>query len=152
MESAHAYALRLLAARPYSVRDLRRRLARREYSAEESDQTVDRLCASGLLDDARYAEQFARSRLVNDAASPRRVVQMLVRYGVERGIAERAAASVVREEEVDVRAAAERVARKKMSSLGDLEPRVARRRLYAFLARRGFDVDVIRGTVLRVLT
>jgi hypothetical protein len=36
--------------------------------------------------------------------------------------------------------------------LGDLEPLVLRRRLFAFLARRGYDLDEIKGVVSRVLS
>ena len=41
----------------------------------------------------------------------------------------------------------ERVAQKKLTQLGDLEPIVLRRRLFAFLARRGYDVDEIKRVV-----
>jgi len=41
----------------------------------------------------------------------------------------------------------ERVARKKLAQLGDLEPVVLRRRLFAFLARRGYDLDEIKRMV-----
>jgi SOS response regulatory protein OraA/RecX len=42
------------------------------------------------------------------------------------------------------------VAKKKLAQLGDLEPLVLRRRLFAFLARRGYDVDEIKGVVSRL--
>ena len=44
----------------------------------------------------------------------------------------------------------ERVAKKKLAQLGDLEPLVLRRRLFAFLARRGYDVDEINAVVSRL--
>ena len=44
----------------------------------------------------------------------------------------------------------ERVAKKKLAQLGDLEPLVLRRRLFAFLARRGYDLDEIKAVVTRL--
>jgi regulatory protein len=146
-ESAHSYALKLLAMRGYSTRDLRRKLERRDYSPDESAQTVESLMRSGLLDDARFAEQYARSRMVNDSASPRRVVQLLSRYGIPRALAEQAVTRVIETEQLEPSASAEALARKKAVSLKGLEPAVARRRLFAYLARRGFDLEHIRSAV-----
>ena len=44
----------------------------------------------------------------------------------------------------------DRVAKKKLVQLGDLEPLVLRRRLFAFLARRGYDLDEIKAVVTRL--
>lgn len=150
-ESAHSYGLRLLAMRAYSVRDLGRKLQRRGYHDEEVSETVASFTASGLLDDERFAGQYARSRIVNDSAAPRRVIQLLGRYGIPRGLAEQAVARTIEEEELDPADSAELLARKKAATLTGLDPAVARRRLYGYLARRGFDVDHIRGAVATVL-
>ncbi|HUR92469.1 MAG TPA: regulatory protein RecX [Gemmatimonadaceae bacterium] len=145
--SPHEYALRLLTARSYTVRDLRRKLVQREYPPEEVTATVERLERSGLLDDASYAERFARGKLVNESASQRRVAQLLVRKGIASDTVTAAMQRVVETEEVDAAAAVEKVARKKLQTLAGLDPRVARQRLFAFLARRGYDVDEIKRTV-----
>jgi len=41
----------------------------------------------------------------------------------------------------------EQVARKKLRSLGRLDPQSRNRRLWAFLARRGYDADHIRRAI-----
>lgn len=145
--SPHEYALRLLTARSYTVRDLRRKLVQREYAAEEVATTIERLERSGLLDDASYAERFARGKLVNENASKRRVTQLLVRKGIAPELAAEATARVIEIEEVDAAASIEKVARKKLQTLTGLDPRVARQRLFAFLARRGYDLDDIKQAV-----
>ena len=142
--SPHEYALRLLTARSYTVRDLRRKLVQREYPAEEVAATIERLERSGLLDDVSYAERFARGKLVNEHASRRRVAQLLVRKGIAAEIVEDAIARVVETEEVDAAASIEKVARKKMQTLSGLDPRVIRQRLFAFLARRGYELEDIK--------
>jgi regulatory protein len=62
-------------------------------------------------------------------------------------VAVEAIGDVFEEEAVDQRAIVEEAARKKLRSLSGLEPAVQRRRLYAFLARRGYDLDDIRAAV-----
>jgi regulatory protein len=137
----------LLTARSYTVRDLRRKLVQREYPPEEVTATIERLERSGLLDDASYAERFARGKLVNESASRRRVAQLLVRKGIDPDVVQDAIARVVETEDVDAAAAIEKVARKKLQTLSGLDPRVARQRLFAFLARRGYDLEDIKRTV-----
>ncbi len=143
-------ALDLLSARPYTVRQLRRKLLQKEVPATEADATVARLLGAGLLDDTRYALAYARSKLVGQGASVRRIEQDLARKGVAAEISKQAIADVVVEEEVDTRALIERVARKKLASMGDLDPVVLRRRLFAFLARRGYELDEIRDAVAAI--
>ncbi|HJP85919.1 MAG TPA: regulatory protein RecX [Gemmatimonadaceae bacterium] len=145
--SAYNYALNLLAARPYSTRGLQKKLIQKEYSAADADDAVRRLVSAGLLDDAKYAEQYARSKMLATGASKRRLTQDLYRKGIKGDIASTAIDNVVADEEIDTSAMIERVARKKLAQLGDLEPLVLRRRLFAFLARRGYDVDEIKRVV-----
>jgi len=129
---------------------LQRKLVQKEYSADEVREAVDRLLENGLLNDARYAEQYARSKILSTGASKRRLQQDLYRKGIKADIATEAIASVMDQEEVDPAAVIERVAKKKLAQLGDLEPLVLRRRLFAFLARRGYDLDEIKAVVTRL--
>ncbi|MEO8192507.1 MAG: regulatory protein RecX [Gemmatimonadales bacterium] len=148
--SAHDYALTLLSARAYTRRDLRRKLAQKEFDPADIDAVMERLEASGLLNDERYAAEYARQKLVSGGMSVRRVELDLARKGIARDVARAAAASVVEEEHLDAKASVERAARKKLLSLGDLDHQVKRRRLFAYLARRGFELDDIKQAVDRV--
>ena len=145
--SAYSRALDLLSARPYTVRQLRRKLVQKEIAADEVEAAIERLLGAGLLDDSRYALAYARSKLAGPGASVRRIGQDLARKGVAAEISKQAIALVVEEEDVDTRAVIERVARKKVATMGDLDSVVLRRRLFAFLARRGYELDEIRDVV-----
>jgi len=145
--SAYNYALNLLSARPYSVKALHRKLIQKEYPAADADDAIRRLVDAGLLDDAKFAEQYARSKILSTGASKRRLQQDLYRKGIKPDVATNAIDNVVVDEEIDTAAVVERVARKKLAQLGDLEPLVLRRRLFGFLARRGYDVDEIKRVV-----
>ena len=140
----------MLSARPYTVRQMRRKLIQKEVRADEADAVIERLLGAGLLDDERYALAYARSKLVGQGSSARRISQDLTRKGVSAEVSKQAIEQVVVDEEVDTHAVIERVARKKLASMGDLEPVVLRRRLFAFLARRGYELDEIREVVAAV--
>ena len=148
--SAYNYALNLLSARPYATRALHRKLIQKQYSAADADDAIRRLVDNGLLDDAKYAEQYARSKMLSTGTSKRRVQQDLFRKGIKGDVATNAIASVIEEDEIDPAAVIERVAKKKLAQMGDLEPLVLRRRLFSFLARRGYDVDEIKRVVSRL--
>jgi regulatory protein len=145
-------ALDLLSARPYTVWQLRRKLLGKEVPASEVDAVIARLAGAGLLDDGKYALAYARSKLAGQGASARRIGQELARKGVDAELAKEAIATVIADEQIDMRAVVERVARKKVALMGDMEPTVVKRRLFAFLARRGYDLDEIRAAVAVVMT
>jgi regulatory protein len=77
----------------------------------------------------------------------RRIKQELARKGVSADLSGSAIDQVFMDEDVDTRAVIQRVAKKRLASMGDLEPIVLRRRLYAFLARRGYELDEIQSVV-----
>ena len=145
-------ALNMIALRARSAAELRRLLVRKAEMPEYVDVAVERLLRAGFLDDASFARQFARSKALGAGLSRRRVQQELARKGVPRDIAEAAISEVFSEEDVDEEGTLERVARKKMKSLSGLDSTVQRRRLYSFLARRGYDSDDIARTLRTILS
>ena len=144
-------ALNLLAFQARSARDLRRRLVQKGEPAEHVDRAIERLTAQGLLDDAQFARQLARSKVASQGASRRRLQQEMFKRGVAREVADEAIAEVYEDEQVDEGVLVEEVARKKVRSLAGLDPEARRRRLYAFLARRGYEGEAIRRAMRAVL-
>lgn len=149
--SAWDYALGLVAAREYTAHGLRRKLLQKEYPPEEIDSTLERLLSSKLVDDARYAAEFVRQKLVLRGAAARRVRQELLRKGIDAPTVDESIAHVMSYEDVDQEAAIERMAVKKAASLGDIDERVKRQRLFSFLARKGYEVDDIKRVIGRVM-
>jgi regulatory protein len=137
-------ALNMLAFRARSSAELARLLVRKGEPKELVERAVGRLQEQGLLDDAAFAQSFTRSKVLGARQSKRRVQQGLAKKGVARDVSDAAIATVFEEEGVDQSAVVEAAARKKLRSLVRLEPAVRRRRLYAFLARRGYDADDVR--------
>ena len=69
------------------------------------------------------------------------------RIWVANDVAERALEELGEEEGIDPSASIHRVAAKKWKALAQLDDFTRRRRLYAFLARRGFNPDEIRSAM-----
>jgi len=143
-------AVAMLAARGRASAELRRLLVRKGEPADQVAAAIEKLTAEGYLDDAAYARQFAHSKLAGSGLSKRRLQQELGKRGVAREVAEQAVGDVFETEGVDESASIERVARKKLRSLGGVDEATRRRRLYSFLARRGYDADAI-GKVMRAI-
>ena len=133
-------ALNLLAFRARSARELRRRLVQKGESGERVDKVIERLRELGLVNDADFARQLARSK-VAAGASKRRLHQEMFRHGVDREIADQAVTDVFEEEGASDADSIERVARKKWRTLATMDPPTRRRRLAAFLSRRGYDSE-----------
>ena len=146
----YARSLDILARAPRSIRDLRRRLLLKGEQEADVEATVERLMAAGLLDDAAYARAFVRAKVSSQGFSRRRLQQELAKRGVARDIADAAIVEVLHDDNVDETANIDRVARKKLRTLSGLDPDTQRRRLFAFLARRGYDVDDVRAVVERL--
>ena len=140
-------ALAMLAARPRAARDLERMLVRKGEPAEHVAAAIQRLIALGILDDAQFARQFIRARIAGAGLSRRRLKTELWRRGVDRDVIDAALNEVIAEDEVDEDAQIAKVAAKKLRTLRSADPAVARRRLYAFLARRGYEGTAIRRVI-----
>ena len=143
-------AVDMLAARGRSRSDLRRQLLRKGEPPEAVDLALERLAQRGYLDDAGYARSFVRSKLLGGGHGRRRLQQELARKGVGRSTADEAIAEVIAEEDIDQSATIDRIAEKKLRALASLDEPTQKRRLYAFLTRRGYDPDEIRESLDRV--
>jgi regulatory protein len=137
-------AINMLAFRARSSAELARSLIRKGEPKELVEAAISRLREQGLLDDAAFAQSFTRAKVLGAQQSRRRVQQDLARKGVPREVSDAAIATVFEDEQVDQREIVEQAARKKLRTLKNVEPAVRRRRLYAFLARRGYDSEDVR--------
>jgi regulatory protein len=145
--STYDRALTLLEHRARSVDELRRKLVEKGAPRSEVEDVLTRLLDQNLLDDADFARQFARTKITGAGASRIRILQELRRKGVASEVAERALDDLGDAEGIDPGESIHRVAAKKWKTLGKLDDFTRRRRLYAFLARRGYNPDEIRGAM-----
>ena len=146
LEAAHRAALRALARRAHARLDLRRRLLQKQHPPAAVDGALERLAAQNLLDDARFAADYAGAKAAR-GRGPARLVQDLLTQGVDRRVAEDAVRTVLAAEGVDPASVVRALAEKRARQLAGLPPQVRKRRLAAFLARRGFQGPEVRAAV-----
>ncbi|HYR06980.1 MAG TPA: regulatory protein RecX [Longimicrobium sp.] len=139
---AREAALRLLAVRPRSAAELLRRLRMKGYEPEIGEEVIARLRDLGMIDDAAFAGMLVRDRVRLKPQGARRLANELRAKGVDEEIAHTAIRETMEGEDMDERELARRAAEKWSPRAGE-EPASARRRLHGYLARRGFDSDVI---------
>lgn len=140
-------AVELLAVRARSVRDLRLRLRRAGAVASQIEVVLERLVALGLLNDEEYARNLAHSRVVGGGVSKRRISQELQKRGVAREVADEAIGATLEDVELDEIGSARAAASKRLRALRTLDDATRRRRLYAFLARRGYESSIIARVI-----
>ncbi|HEX4273704.1 MAG TPA: RecX family transcriptional regulator, partial [Bryobacteraceae bacterium] len=65
-EELYEYAVKCLGARAYSSGDLKSKLRLRAAHPPDADAVISRLEDHGYLDDRRFAQSYASSRVEND--------------------------------------------------------------------------------------
>ena len=108
------YALRALGGRAHSSGELREKLRRRAARMGDVDDVVGRLKDAGYLDDRKYAESFAASRLSGEKFGSNRVTRDLRQRRVAPALAEQTVKKVFAE--VDEKDLIEEWIRKKYRS------------------------------------
>ncbi len=139
-----AAAVRLLAQRDHSRRELAQKLRQRfDYDTESLDFLLDRLEAIGYLDDLRYAQAFIRSSVARGRGS-QRVVHDLHERGVDNSLITQALA----EADIDW---CELAREQRIRKFGQALPAnyQERARQSRFLAGRGFSMDTIKAVFQR---
>lgn len=135
---AYTAALNLLARREVSTRQLRERLARRNYAADDIEQAIQRLTGDRTLDDHRFALASARMEATIKHRGRRRVLQKIQQQGVSGAMAKAAVDEVFGE--IDETALLDRaIARRLRDQTGrPLEPR-ALASVVRSLSGQGFE-------------
>ncbi len=136
-EAAYRTILRALHRRSHARADLARRLVRRGHAADAVEAALGRAEQHGFLDDAAFATHYVQTRSER-GRGPSRLTRDLLALGVARSTIERAVAERW-PPETDRAALPAALAARRAAQMGDLPRPVKRRRLLAFLARRGFN-------------
>ncbi|MCS7061821.1 MAG: RecX family transcriptional regulator [Anaerolineae bacterium] len=145
LEKAKQRAVDYIAYRPRSVQEVRRRLRKAGASDEVIDQVIISLRAAELLDDESFSRSWVESRLRNKPRSRRLIAHELRQKGVAQSAIEAAL------ERVDDAESAYQAALKRWPKVEAIQPAWQRRRkLSQYLARSGFDYDIIEEAVARV--
>jgi regulatory protein len=135
-------ALRALLRRAHSVHEMKKKLERRSDNKLLVELVMARLKENGLIDDARYAKQFARQRTENRKQGKFRVARDLRARGIpDRHIEPALVEAAQNTDEAAV--VRQRIERKLRSYRGELDEKKLAS-MYRSLLRAGFPTDVVR--------
>jgi regulatory protein len=148
-EAAYRTVLRALEIRSYAQSDLTRRLLRKGHPRGAVALAIDRATHLGLLDDAAFARNYVQTRAAR-GRGPSRLTRDLLSMGVGRTIIDQVLAAEW-PEGADRTSVPLALARKRAAQLGSLPRQTRRRRVVAYLARRGFTGRDINEIVDRVI-
>jgi regulatory protein len=146
VERAYERALKLIAVRPRSEAEVRRRLREKAVPDEALEAVLARLRRAGLVDDQAFAAYWVENRAAFRPKSRRALQAELRRKGVNDETLGQAL-EAANDAEAAYRVAARRA---RAASLRALPYPDFRRRLGGYLGRHGFDFEVIEAIVERV--
>jgi len=131
-------ALSLLELKPRTRKELEDILGRK-FNRSDVKSIIKELAGSGLVDDSKYAESWIENQLKKKPAGKATLVQRLIIRGIERKTAEQAIEKVMSgKNEIDL---AKIAAGKQIHRYAGLDSGTAKRRVFQFLLRQGFDCD-----------
>jgi len=133
----HAY--RFLSFRARSALEIRDYLLRKGYSASLVESALGRLEEYGYINDLEFARQFVASK---DDWGSERLKFELRRKGIDPAIIDKVMLSKSEERDRCVRVASEYLAKR-----GSKSDWAARRKLWAYLVRRGFSLDSVEAAM-----
>jgi regulatory protein len=137
-------AVKLLAAKPRSVGELRERLLEKLWTNEEIvDTVIEKLKEYKYLDDDQFARDLALSKLRQKPQGKRKLQQALSRKKLDREtLATALEAAFETMPETDL---IEIAIEKRIRIKGKPETRDETKKLYDFLMRQGFSFDLIKA-------
>jgi regulatory protein len=135
-------AVRALMRRAHSVHEMKQKLERRSNNKLLVQVVMARLKENGMVDDARYAKQFARQRTEGRKQGKFRVARDLRARGVPDQHID-AALKETAEQNDEATMVRQRIARKLRSYRGEIDEKKMAS-IYGSLLRAGFSSDVVR--------
>ncbi len=142
-KKAKGYALRLLKLRPRSVLELRQKLNSKGYAAE-ADMLIEDFLRLGFLDDEAFTKVWLQYRL-NRPMGYRRVSRELADKGIPQDLVQSQWADIKESyDELDV---VRSLAQKRIRKYTNIDPLKRKKRVMDYLARRGFQLDVIMKVI-----
>jgi len=140
LTKARNYAFLLLKYRLRSIREIRGRLERKGFSPDVIQSTVAFLIEKEFVNDVVFSRAWIESRLRANLG-PRKIELELINKGIERNIIDEQLKLIRTDYQEDKQI--EEIVRKRFQRLNILEPKTAKRKIYAYLLRRGFSPDIV---------
>ena len=142
-----AAALRSLKVRPRSIGELRDKLEAKKFEPQEISDTIEFLETINLLDDRAFTASWIQYRLARPFGF-RRIITELKQKGVSDAIiAEAVANAKGGYDEADV---VLELAERRAKRLSGIDPLKRKKRVFDYLVRRGYPIDIVIKTIKKL--
>ncbi|MGN1098060.1 MAG: regulatory protein RecX [Clostridia bacterium] len=135
-------AIKIVALKDRTEKELRDKLAEKGYSDEEIDDAVEFMKSYNYINDESYAEKYVADGINLRGHGPRRIKTELLRRGISRDIAEAALENI----EAEPRERLEEIMERRFAA-ADLGNPKERNRIFGYFARRGYSSHDIWGVI-----
>lgn len=144
-ETAYQRALKFISFRMRTEREVMQKLSENGFSEDIIEPVLQRLNQSGLVDDNAFARLWVENRADFRPRSHRALAYELRHKGISDQVIDQTLDETMSEEQLAYQAGL-----KGSKKLKALEKPEFRRKLYGYLARRGFFYEIISKTVNRI--
>ncbi len=142
--AARSYAFKLLSYRSRSRKEMLDKLRTKGFETEDINAVMEFLEKSGLINDAELASELFSYSAKSKPLGKNGIRMLMLKRGIDKGLVDETLSGHTAKMEAK---AAMEFAERKSRIMKNNPSKVARRRLWAMLQRRGFSADVIRKAV-----
>lgn len=139
-QRAKSRAVWYLDRKDRTAKDLYNKLCLAGFDKKASAKVIARLTEVGLIDDRRFAENYA-DRLVSSNVSKREALQKMLQKGVPYDMAKEVLSDTEADEDAQINALIEKKYRTKLLSENGTQ------KVYAALIRKGFSYDAVKNAL-----
>lgn len=147
LDKAKNYAFLLLKFRPRSEKEIYERLKRKKFNAEIIQKTLFFLKDRGFVDDKYFAKAWVESRIKKPLGLRRLKEELRI-----KGVAQEIIDSQINETKQDYSESdiVRKIAKDRLRRIKGIDPQKAKRRIYAYLLRRGFSPEAVVDAINQV--
>jgi regulatory protein len=145
-KEAKDVALKFLSFRRRTEKQVREKLKKKEFDEKTIKATIDKLKEFDLINDLEFAFSWVKDRLAYKPRGKKLLKQELWKKGIKKDIIDQVTEELCQDEDKSALELVEKVKKR----YKDLEPKVARRRMFSLLLRRGFSYEISRQALAQL--
>jgi regulatory protein len=140
-------ALRFLSFRRRTEKEIRDKLKRKGFDDRSIKSTIEKLKEYDLINDSEFATAWVKERLAYKPRGKKLLKQELWKKGIRKDIIDQVTEELCQDESKS----AIELLEKTKGRYKNVKPKVARRRMYGLLLRRGFSYEAVNQALQNVL-
>lgn len=136
-------ALRFLSFRRRTEKEIKDKLRKKGFDEKSIGRTIDKLKEYDLINDSEFATAWVKERLAYKPRGKKLLAQELWKKGIRKDIIDQVTEELCQDESKSAIELLEKI----KGRYKNLEPKVARRRMYGLLLRRGFSYETVNRAI-----